>query len=108
MDMLAEKAGIDPSQQEDAGWGRTFARWAWPFGEEAGSQSPEAILEDEYEEAEDASPWWWPFWSETSSAEISPTPESAESDTPKAVAEKENQETPEESDRSIRDWVWPF
>ncbi len=60
---LAEAAGIDPAQQEQNGWGRTFARWAWPFGEDEAATS-EAILEEEFEVEGSSDPWWWPFWSE--------------------------------------------
>lgn len=60
---LAEAAGIDPSQQKDAGWGRTFARWAWPFSEEEATTS-QALLQEEYEASREVDPWWWPFWSE--------------------------------------------
>lgn len=63
MIQLAEAAGIDPSQHEGAGWGRTFARWAWPFGEDKAS-SPEALLQEEYETSRETDPWWWPFWTE--------------------------------------------
>jgi len=61
---LAEAAGIDPAEQQDAGWGRTFSRWVWPFGEGEAAVSPDAMLEDEFEEARETDPWWWPFWSE--------------------------------------------
>jgi hypothetical protein len=61
---LAEAAGIDPAQQEAAGWGRTFSRWVWPFGEDEAALSADAMLEQEFEEAGETGPWWWPFWSE--------------------------------------------
>ncbi len=66
---LAEAAGIDPSQQQEAGWGRTFARWAWPFGEDEAASS-EALLQEEYESARETDPWWWPFWSEKSAPQL--------------------------------------
>jgi hypothetical protein len=66
---LAEAAGIDPNQQDEAGWGRTFARWAWPFGEDEAAASTDAILEQEYEESRQTDPWWWPFWSENAAPE---------------------------------------
>jgi hypothetical protein len=61
---LAEAAGINPAAQ-DADWGRTFARWAWPFGEDEGGNSTNALLEQGYAEDADMNPWWWPFWSES-------------------------------------------
>lgn len=123
---LAEAAGIDLTQQETAGWGRTFARWAWPFGEDEVAASADAMLNQEFEESRDTDPWWWPFWSEKGSAEqVSgtetatdaievPEPDKAaegitidttvENVTGSSVAE----ETSEKNSRSVRDWVWPF
>ena len=60
---LAKAAGIDPVQQEAAGRGRTFSRWVWPFGEDEAA-SANAMLEQEFEKADETAPWWWPFWSE--------------------------------------------
>jgi len=57
---MAEAAGIAPDTTQ-AGWGRTFMRWAWPFGEDD-EASAEALLEAEFAESKD--PWWWPVWSE--------------------------------------------
>ena len=68
---LAEAAGIDPAQQQDAGWGRTFARWAWPFGEDEAVATSDDLLQREFEVAKENDPWWWPFWSENASE---PTP----------------------------------
>lgn len=64
MKQMAEAAGIDPISQEDAGWGRTFARWVWPFSNEGKAMSTDAMLEEEFEPEEATEPWWWPFWSE--------------------------------------------
>jgi hypothetical protein len=61
----AEAAGVDPQQQRGAGWGRTFARWVWPFGDDQPEpSSPEVRLEEAYAETAAPDPWWWPFWSE--------------------------------------------
>lgn len=64
MQQMAKAAGIDPTTQEDAGWGRTFARWAWPFGNEDEAMSTEEMLAEEFEPEAASDPWWWPFWSE--------------------------------------------
>ena len=132
MIQLAEAAGIDPDQQADAGWGRTFARWAWPFGEDDNNATSEALLEEEYEPALETDPWWWPFWSEKTPAQenhadattgideadaLALTEEQAES-TPLEVMEESTEdisareavEAPkaEKKRSSARDWVWPF
>ena len=123
---LAEAAGIDLAQQETAGWGRTFARWAWPFGEDKAAASADAVFKQEFEEASETDPWWWPFWSEKGSAEQVNGTEAAtdalEVPEPDKAAEEitivttvENitgssatEETSEKNSRSVRDWVWPF
>jgi hypothetical protein len=64
---LSEAAGVAPVT-EDAGWGRTFARWAWPFSEDEATASTDALLEEGYEETDVGDPWWWPFWSEQAEA----------------------------------------
>jgi hypothetical protein len=121
---LAEAAGIDPSQQDGgAGWGRTFARWAWPFGADEAAASSDAMLEEEFEEAREGDPWWWPFWSERTITEAAPepipteefdsaaleiAPETAEVGTTADDTSEEAGESPEKMRRSARDWVWPF
>ncbi|TVP78263.1 MAG: hypothetical protein EA353_08650 [Puniceicoccaceae bacterium] len=60
---LADAAGLDLRQQGNTGWGRTFARWVWPFGEDDAISS-DAILQEEYQETRVGDPWWWPVWSE--------------------------------------------
>lgn len=123
---LAEAAGIDPAQQETAGWGRTFARWAWPFGEDEAAASADAMLKREFEEATETDPWWWPFWSEKGTAEQVNVTETetnfSEQSVPDKDAEEITIETPvenikgssvsektiEKNSRSVRDWVWPF
>ena len=123
---LAEAAGIDPAQQETAGWGRTFSRWVWPFGEDEATLSTDAMLEQEFEEASETSPWWWPFWSEKGSVEQIngtetetdalklPEPDKAaeeitiETPVENITGSSVSEETIEKNGRSVRDWVWPF
>ena len=103
---LAEAAGIDLAQQETAGWGRTFARWAWPFGEDEVAESADAMLKQEFEEASETDPWWWPFWSEKGPAEQVNGTETEALKVPEP--DKAAEETSEKNSRSVRDWVWPF
>ncbi|MDQ8193595.1 hypothetical protein QEH59_04115 [Coraliomargarita sp. SDUM461004] len=130
---LAEAAGIDPVQQQSAGWGRTFARWVWPFGEDEAAVSPDAMLQEEYEASNEGDPWWWPFWSEKSTATAAresgtqnsdeaaldaaentdSAPQQVASETaPEAITEAQSNETsddaPKTKSRSAREWVWPF
>jgi len=123
---LAEAAGIDPAQQETAGWGRTFARWAWPFGDDEVAASADAILGQEFDEASETDPWWWPFWSEkgpaeqinriqteTDALEVPELDEVAEEITTETTVENipesaATEETSKKNGRSVRDWVWPF
>ncbi|MGZ0656188.1 hypothetical protein ACWPKO_08925 [Coraliomargarita sp. W4R53] len=91
---LAEAAGIDPAQQQDADWGRTFARWAWPFGEDESALSSDAMLEEEFEAARETDPWWWPFWSEQAAqkqneAEAKQATEELEADIAEATTDME-------------------
>jgi hypothetical protein len=121
---LTEAAGIDPAQQETAGWGRTFSRWVWPFGEDEATASADAMFEEEFEESSETDPWWWPFWSERGAAEQVnesetealevPEPDKSSEEitietTVESIAESSvTEETNEKNGRSIRDWVWPF
>ena len=123
---LAEAAGIDPVQQEAAGWGRTFSRWVWPFGEDEAATSANAMLEQEFEEVDEIAPWWWPFWSEpppkepisesdieTESFQTPKLDKTTEEITVEAAVENisespSTEETSEKSARSVRDWTWPF
>lgn len=121
---LAEAAGIDTAQQEAAGWGRTFSRWVWPFGEGEAATSADTMLEQEFDEAVETGPWWWPFWSEKGPAEeVNGTETDAlklpEPDKPaeeittrtpveNIVESSVSEETSEKNGRSVRDWVWPF
>jgi len=105
---LAEAAGIDLAQQETAGWGRTFARWAWPFGEDEVAESADAMLKQEFEEASETDPWWWPFWSEKGPAEQVNVSETKTDALEVSEPNKAAEETSEKNSRSVRDWVWPF
>lgn len=124
---LAEAAGIDPTEQE-AGWGRTFARWAWPFGEDD-SATTAALLAQGYEEATESDPWWWPFWSESQKDSATPAEDSSET-TESETASNEtaavapvavSDDNTESVDKAVeadsnkvkkkaskKDWAWPF
>jgi hypothetical protein len=128
MKQMAEAAGIDPATQEAAGWGRTFARWVWPFGNDSDSvakpESAEALLAEEFEPANSGDPWWWPFWSENTEAENTEA-ENTEEQAVEAVEvdlEVVQEAATEANDskstkteapaakprRSAKDWLWPF
>lgn len=86
MHELAESAGIDPAEASKGGWGRTFSRWAWPFGDDESTTSA-ALLEEGYEDQPGSSdPWWWPFWSEK-------RPEELETEAAEELSEDEATET---------------
>lgn len=127
---LAEAAGIDASS-EASGWGRSFARWAWPFGGDEAAQSPALLVEDRPEgTAASQDPWWWPFWSERSAEESmaqttsnteepapAPLPGAAEqpvsalpSDGNAPTVEPSTAGTPatNSNNRSKKNWYWPF
>lgn len=82
MKQMAEAAGIDPVAQDNAGWGRNFARWVWPFDGAEGDQSSEEILAEEFEPKDEGDPWWWPFWSETASDKSTGETETISEDSP--------------------------
>ncbi|NBB79196.1 MAG: hypothetical protein GVY36_07070 [Verrucomicrobia bacterium] len=90
MRSLADAAGLDPSQQANSGWGRTFARWVWPFSDNTEPATSDAILEEEFEDARSSDPWWWPFWSENPDA-------SAPSESAETKTGGESQSTPVDS-----------
>jgi hypothetical protein len=97
---MAEAAGIDPATQEDAGWGRTFTRWVWPFADEDETQSTEAMLAEEFEPESSSDPWWWPFWSETppeNGGEDSDAPAAAPAEAKATPAETGTSEPPSEN-----------
>jgi hypothetical protein len=84
------------------------------------------MLEQEFEEAGETGPWWWPFWSEKGPAEQVnetetetdalklPEPDKAAEEittnTPieNITQSSMSEETSENNGRSVRDWVWPF
>ena len=74
MKAMATAAGIDPAQQKATGWGRSFARWVWPFAGDQSETSTEEMLAEEFEPDEPADPWWWPFWSERENTSKAPEP----------------------------------
>lgn len=94
LSQMAEAAGIDPSTQEDIGWGRTFARWAWPFSGEDGNMTTEEMLEEEYEPEEASDPWWWPFWSEKPVEEKNPPEVPAKGPSEDNAQTEEQEEAP--------------
>jgi hypothetical protein len=123
---LAAAAGIDPVQQEAAGWGRTFSRWIWPFGEDEVATSANTMLKQEFDEAGETDPWWWPFWSEKNPArqvngseieteslqalELDKATEEStvETATGNISESPAAEEINEKNARSVRDWIWPF
>jgi hypothetical protein len=133
---MASAAGVTPDQREDSGWGRSFARWVWPFKEDETGTSTDEMLTEEFEPDEGADPWWWPFWSEkeqdsqssesgeeareakevndtgaetTEAAVPDPAPRPADSATGREVdvAPTERTDAPKRQG-SARDWLWPF
>lgn len=109
---MAEAAGIDPTSQEDLGWGRTFARWAWPFSDNSDGMSTEQILDEEYAGEAASDPWWWPFWSEQPRSEREDTGNKTDNTLDDTTVEDPDQEAPRPSSstkrRSTKDWLWPF
>lgn len=108
---MAMAAGI-PESERSGGWGRTFARWAWPFGGESESENTDELLAAEYSpESED--PWWWPFWSETRK-EVTETSEEAEDSAEENESEAKevatDSEPAQEKDtpKKKSGWQWPF
>ena len=110
---LAEAAGVTASP-EDADWGQTFMRWAWPFGEDDAPQSTDALIQESFEGSDRNDPWWWPFWSEkpinvgkadaetriADSTEVMAVEEPATDDTTPATADAPKQ--------AKKNWKWPF
>lgn len=126
---LASAAGMDLSQKNLSGWGRSFARWVWPFNEDEITANTGDILANEYEGTQQNDPWWWPFWSNQSTIQISTIDDPASSDSNGTThpskdvnslheAETNEIKSPvqaihsstktEKKHSSIRDWAWPF
>lgn len=129
MAAMAQAAGETAVSPESSGWGRSFARWVWPFSNESAPASTDAMLAEEFTPEAKGDPWWWPFWSETEKApkatgakaapeavetaeSVAETAETSETgpeaaaevpaDPPAPVAEPERPKT-----RS-KNWLWPF
>ena len=83
------------------------------------------MFKQEFEEASETDPWWWPFWSEKGSAEQVnetetgtdalklPEPDKAAEEITlkrllKILQASVSEKTIEKNGRSVRDWVWPF
>ncbi len=128
---LAEAAGIQ-TETKEAGWGRTFMRWAWPFGAEntTASTAADALLQEDLEAAADAnSPWWWPLWSEKQNLSGDVKADTQAEDTavkngtgeavamppaeaPAATSKVEPIDAPQPASKNLRKpkkgWYWPF
>ena len=92
---VAEAAGIKGTESQ--GWGRTFARWAWPFGASEDQETPEALLQGGYEEPSSSDPWWWPFWSEKRISEQAPATQTEEELQAEPTEGSDGVETPSET-----------
>ena len=113
MRQMAAAAGINPAQQDDAGWGRSFARWVWPFEGDDSQATAEELLTGEYEAEEPADPWWWPFWSEAAETHKSQAPSEADQGgqprgTPESGTAPTGDKASPSRKNSTRDWLWPF
>ncbi len=98
---LAEASGVEEPARE-AGWGRTFMRWAWPFGgAEESPETAEELLEEEFAPSDRNDPWWWPFWSET-------TPQSEGSDQSDQSDQSDESDRSDPSDKNPGKWLWPY
>lgn len=105
---LAEAAGISTSA-ENAGWGRSFMRWAWPFDSTAEADATEESIADDSKVQD---PWWWPFWSEAPAADNT-TENPAEADAvepaaPEASGSAGQATGPSSERKTKKSWLWPF
>jgi hypothetical protein len=105
---LAEAAGISTSD-ENAGWGRSFMRWAWPFDSTAEADATEESIADDSKVQD---PWWWPFWSEAPAADNT-TENPAEADAvepaaPEASGSAGQATGPSPERKTKKSWLWPF
>lgn len=135
MAAMAQAAGGSDANSQSSSWGRSFARWVWPFGGESTPASTDALLSEEFAPEARVDPWWWPFWSETEKAPGTtgaPEAEATVEATPKAdaptPAEPEAEPlpppsealaeapdaapdpvaAPERSKTRSKNWLWPF
>ena len=112
---LAEAAGVTGSP-EDADWGQTFMRWAWPFGEDDAPQSTDALIQESFEGSDRNDPWWWPFWSEKPINVGKADAETRIADSTEVIAVEEpatatDDTTPTAADapkQVMKNWKWPF
>ena len=110
---LAEAAGVTASP-EDADWGQTFMRWAWPFGEDDTPQSTDALIQESFEGSDRNDPWWWPFWSEKPISVGKADAETRIADSTEVMAVEEpatDDTTPTAADapkQANKNWKWPF
>ena len=112
---LAEAAGVTASP-EDADWGQTFMRWAWPFGEDDAPQSTDALIQEGFEGSDRNDPWWWPFWSEKPISAGKADAETSITDSTQVMAVEEpstatDDTTPAAADapkQAKKNWKWPF
>lgn len=101
----AEEAGVE--LKEGNGWGRSFMRWAWPFGNE--SAESDAIIRDAYEDDDySVDPWWWPFWSESAEVAAADTGAEAADPAPESVETAQPQQSKSVPNRGSKKWFWPF
>ena len=110
---LAQAAGLDAATQKESGWGRSFARWVWPFGQDEIALDPERILTEEFESEAETDPWWWPFWSETAQEPSEPEPaattsEAVNSSEPSTETAAPAAPETKKPASTKRDWSWPF
>ena len=99
---LAETAGVD-LKAEDNSWGSTFARWAWPFGDETTEMNLQALEATDQPSSQD--PWWWLFWSESSTNEPSNVEPAVATDESIDSAAKQPAQAPAPAKK---EWYWPF
>lgn len=99
---LAKTAGLN-LERKNAGWGRTFARWAWPFSEDDAVEGLDPMESAEQPGSQD--PWWWLFWSESGeSLPAGAEPAQAPQAEPKASTVAPKPSAP----ATKKDWYWPF
>lgn len=111
---LARNAGIE--RENTVSWGRSFARWVWPFGDASAKDSPQTVPTESAAALPTPKndPWWWPLWSENP---VAHTPEeSAAGKGTKLQVAKEENAIPDTNNAIIKKpsqlkpkkWDWPF